>query len=88
VKNTYIIICWFLYCASLNRIGNETQDCSNPKEESKTTKQVLAKLDPFWCLLRGCKGVGTISLEELLSPSVCMALKSYHKFNYDFSTIN
>lgn len=77
---TYIVVGGLFNRTRLDRIGNETQDCSNPEEQGETTEQVLAELDPLRGLFGGSEGVGSISFQELLGLGVRVTLDKRKDF--------
>ena len=57
-----VVIWRLLKGRSLNAVGEEAKDGSEPEEESEATKEILAELDPLRGLGRGSQSVGSISL--------------------------
>ena len=61
VGKIYIIIWSFFKCCGLDGVSNEAEDGSYPEEQSKSTKEVLAKLHPFGSLFRRSEGIWSVS---------------------------
>ncbi len=49
----------------LNTVSNEAEDSSKPKEQSKTSKEILTELDPFRGRGRWCQCVEAVFLVAL-----------------------
>ena len=63
-SQTYVVTWWVIIGPCLNTICNKTQNCSNPEQHRKSSKQGLAKFDPFRCGFRWGKAIGSITQEN------------------------
>ena len=59
---------------SLDTVGNETEDGTDPQQHGETSKELLQKLDPFGHRFGRCQGVGTVSLQISLGRRRCQSL--------------
>lgn len=59
---------------SLNGVGQEAEDGSDPQQDGEASKELSAEFDPFWGGGRWGESVGTITSEILRSFSVSQTL--------------
>jgi hypothetical protein len=78
----YIVIGWFVLHGSLDTVGQEAEDGSNPQQDGEAPKKLTTELDP----LRGCGGwsesIGPIPSQNVLSPLVSETLGSEERYGW------
>lgn len=57
----YVISRRFVLCGSLDGVGQEAEDGTNPQQNGEATKQLTTKLDPFGGGGGWSQGIGSIS---------------------------
>lgn len=75
----YVISSWFILCSSLDGVGQEAEDGTDPQQNGEAAKQLTTELDPLGGGGGWSQGVGSISGQILCCLRIGQTLSNQNR---------